>query len=230
MLNVDLPVTIGGNALSIIGDATSVGAVTEASAAESAPVEAVTNGQDSLGGGSQAIIDVDVPVTVGGNAVSVIGDATTVDAITETDAAPAAPVAEEAPAAEPVADAPVVGVTDGSDSILGGTQGIVAVDAPVTVGGNAVSVIGDATTIGAVTGTPGTPGEPGTPGTPGVPGSPGAPAGAAMPTGMPASAASGSGSMLAATGVAELPIVLIPLAVLLMLAGVVATAIRRRTV
>lgn len=36
--------------------------------------------------------------------------------------------------------------------------------------------------------------------------------------------------MLAATGVAELPIVLIPLAVLLMLAGVVATATRRRTV
>ncbi|MEV8274437.1 hypothetical protein AB0O93_14260, partial [Microbacterium sp. NPDC077184] len=151
VLNVDLPVTIGGNALSIIGDATSVDAETAAPAAEPAPVVAETSGHDSVGGGSQAIIDVHLPVTVGGNAVSVLGDATTVDAATETDAAPAAPVAEEAPAAEPVADAPVVGVTDGTDSILGGTQGIVAVDAPVTVGGNALSVIGDATTVDSTT-------------------------------------------------------------------------------
>ncbi|MET2011199.1 hypothetical protein ABXJ56_06580, partial [Microbacterium chocolatum] len=150
VLNVDLPVTIGGNALSVIGDASSVDAVTEAPAAESAPVEAVTSGQDGVGGGSQAIVDVHVPVTVGGNAVSVIGDATTIDAGTGTDAASAAPVAEE-PAAEPVADAPVVGVTDGSDSLLGGTQILAPITAPVTAGGNAISVIGDATTVDSTT-------------------------------------------------------------------------------
>ena len=86
------------------------------------------------------------------------------------------------------------------------------INASVTVGGNADSVIGDSTVI-----TPGTPGAPGTPGTPGISGH------AAEPSGATASVSS---TRLAATGGTDA--VAAPLmGLVLILAGGVVVARRR---
>ena len=78
---------------------------------------AETSGTDGLLSGDQAIISVDLPITLGGNAVSVIGDSQSSDASTS------------APAPQPAPDA----TTDGGDSLLGGNQGLVSVNVPVPV-------------------------------------------------------------------------------------------------
>lgn len=71
--------------------------------------------------------------------------------------------------------------TASADGILGGTQLALPLTAPVTAGGNAVAIVGDAATTGPTTGPvsptdrtdptgPTDPTDPGTPGTPGTPG------------------------------------------------------------
>ncbi|MGR0320849.1 chaplin family protein, partial [Agromyces sp. ZXT2-3] len=83
-ISIDLPVTIGGNALSVVGDSESTDATTVVAtddAGSSEPV-AVTSGDGGIGSGSQAIIDVSAPITISGNAVSVIGDSHSEDATT----------------------------------------------------------------------------------------------------------------------------------------------------
>ncbi len=99
---------------------------------------AETSGADGLLSGDQAAISVDLPVTIGGNAVSVIGDSHSEDADTSAPAPDAAPVT----------------TTDGSDGAASGNQGIISIDVPVTVGGNAVSVIGDSHSEDADTSAP----------------------------------------------------------------------------
>ncbi|MGR0218305.1 chaplin family protein [Agromyces sp. ZXT2-6] len=140
-VSIELPVTISGNAVSVIGDSESSDATTEVSTGDagtawSEPV-AVTSGDGGIGSGSQAVVDVSAPVTVSGNAVSVVGDSSSSEATTVV----------ESGDDQSGTDA----TTSGEDSILGGTQGIVDVVAPVTVGGNAVSVIGDAESSDATT-------------------------------------------------------------------------------
>ena len=73
-ISIELPVTLGGNAISLIGDSSSSDATTAVSSGDAAEPVAVTSGDDGIGSGTQALIDVSVPVTVGGNAISVIGD------------------------------------------------------------------------------------------------------------------------------------------------------------
>ena len=84
-----------------------------------------TSGEDGLLSGTQAILDVEAPVTVAGNAISVLGDSHSDDADTQAPAAAPAP----APAAS----------TSGDDGAAAGAQAIVTVEVPVTVSGNAVS-------------------------------------------------------------------------------------------
>ncbi|WP_136588242.1 chaplin family protein, partial [Microbacterium hydrothermale] len=168
-ISVDLPVTVGGNAVSLIGDSHSEDADTSAPAPDAAPVT-TTDGGDGVASGNQGIISIDVPVTVGGNAVSVIGDSHSEDADTSAPApAPEpAPEPETAPEQPPLHVMPVYtdevpapadsATTDGTDSVAGGNQVVAPVEVPVTIGGNAVSVIGDshtedATTTGGTTGT-----------------------------------------------------------------------------
>ena len=99
------------------------------------------------------------------------------------------------------------------------------------VGGNAVSVVGDATTTDPTTGTetpenPGTPQNPGTPGTPENPGTPASdPSGSLGTASLPRLASATSGT-LAQTG-SELA-TLLALALTLLLAGVVLLTARRR--
>ena len=140
-ISIELPVTVGGNAISLIGDSQSSDASTEVmtGGGDADPV-AVTSGEDGIGSGTQALIDVSAPVTIGGNAISVIGDSSSSDA--ETVVAPAEPAA--------ASDAGSV-QTSGEDSILGGTQGLIDLSAPVTVSGNAISVIGDSSSHDART-------------------------------------------------------------------------------
>ncbi|GAA2034761.1 hypothetical protein GCM10009819_18890 [Agromyces tropicus] len=145
-ISIDLPVTIGGDALSVIGDSASTDAAAAATADDDASWEpvAVTSGDDGIGSGSQAIVDVSVPITISGNAVSV-GDSTSDGATTI--------VGTDGGGADVAGDSDDAGGarTSGEDAILGGTQALIDVDAPVTVSGNAVSVIGDSTSEGATT-------------------------------------------------------------------------------
>ncbi|MGL1465676.1 hypothetical protein ACSTJV_23990, partial [Vibrio parahaemolyticus] len=86
-----------------------------------------TDGTDSLGGGNQAALPVSVPVTIGGNAVSGIGDSTSEHATTTGGS---------------VSGGAGDVLTDGADSILGGNQAVLPISLPLTIGGNAVSGIG----------------------------------------------------------------------------------------
>jgi len=137
------PVDVTGNAISLLGDAVAAPAAPAAAPAPApAPAPVTTSGVDSLLGGTQAVVEAAIPVTIGGNAVSLTGDAASIG----TAAAPA-PVA-------PVAAAPAAPTTSGTDSIGSGSQILPTVSVPVTVGGNAISLLGDAVSEGATSATP----------------------------------------------------------------------------
>jgi hypothetical protein len=138
IVDVSAPVTVSGNAVSVIGDSSSSGATTEVASGDAGGgADATTSGEDSIVGGTQGIVDVTAPVTIGGNAVSVVGDSSSEDAITTVESSGGSDGGSAR--------------TSGEDSILGGTQLLAGVDAPITVGGNAVSVIGDSSTDDATT-------------------------------------------------------------------------------
>src|SRR5690606_12260802 len=80
LADLGLPVTLGGNAISLLGDATSSGADTATAPATAGEQEGSTSGTDGVLGGSQVLADLGVPVTLGGNAISVLGDASSTDA------------------------------------------------------------------------------------------------------------------------------------------------------
>ncbi|MCG7418197.1 DUF320 domain-containing protein [Microbacterium sp. ACRRU] len=148
LLPISVPVTVGGNAISVIGDSHTEGADTTGGSTSGGHTGDIdTNGGDSLLGGNQLITPVSLPITIGGNAVSGIGDSTT-EGATTTGGTSGGLLGDI--------------TTDGGDSLLGGNQLITPISLPITIGGNAVSVIGDSTTVGSETGTPGTPGTPGT--------------------------------------------------------------------
>ena len=139
LIGVTLPVTIGGNGISILGDSSSADASTPAPAPAPATPAITTGGTDGIASGTQGLVSVTVPVTVGGNAISVLGDSGSTDA-----AAPA-----PAPA-QPAAAAPAPS-TSGADGVLGGTQAVAPVQVPVTVSGNAISLLGDSQSTDATT-------------------------------------------------------------------------------
>ncbi|MBI5160578.1 MAG: hypothetical protein HY996_04060, partial [Micrococcales bacterium] len=160
---IAVPVTVGGNAVSVLGDAGSSGsaAATPAGGAGSASSGAGTSGANGAASGTQVIAPIAVPVTVGGNAFSVLGDAGS----SGSAAGPGS--AGSAPSGGAGTDG---SGTSGAGSVLGGSQVIAPVAAPVTVAGNAVSLLGDAAStgglgpIGSAPSTGGTPVESGTSG------------------------------------------------------------------
>ena len=112
----------------------SVGGACAANAAE-------TDGTDAIASGTQSGLSISVPVTLVGDAISVLGDAV-------TDAAAPAPAPAEAPApaapeASPEAVPPALS-TSGSDGVASGTQAPISIEVPVTITDTAVSVLGDA--------------------------------------------------------------------------------------
>ena len=134
---VSVPVTIGGNAVAVLGDSSSTDASTPVA---SGPVasQGTTSGDDSIAGGSQVSPVVTVPVAIGGNSISVLGDSSSDGSTGSTFPAGSA--------------AGTGSTTSGDDGIASGSQVLPAVTAPVTAGGNAISVIGDSSSSGSTTG------------------------------------------------------------------------------
>ncbi|WP_166997041.1 LPXTG cell wall anchor domain-containing protein [Paramicrobacterium fandaimingii] len=132
---VEAPITVNGSAVSVVGDSTTSGAATtvDTEGAVTEPVADLgsqSSGDDSVLGGSVVDGPVDAPVTANGNAISVIGDSTTSGASTVSEGSAGV-------------DSPM---TSGDDSVLGGSLIDLETSVPVTIGGNAISVIGDSTT------------------------------------------------------------------------------------
>jgi len=140
LVSVDVPVAVAGTSVSVVGDSASEGAATGTVPVPETPaveVAAITDGVSGVLSGTQALVEVAVPVTVTGNSVAVVGDSASTDA-----------TAPQQPAETDAATTPAP-VTDGADGVASGTQVVAPVQAPVTVGGNAVSVLGDSTSDGA---------------------------------------------------------------------------------
>jgi hypothetical protein len=136
LVNIDIPVTVGGNAISVLGDSSSTGSSSESGeattpAAPAAGTTASTTGEDGILSGTQVVPNVSAPVTLGGNAISVLGDSESSGSSTT-------------PAPSGAGTTGTGASTTGQDSILGGTQVLGDVGAPVTLGGNAITLIGDA--------------------------------------------------------------------------------------
>lgn len=94
-----------------------------------------TSGENGIASGTQGILGIELPVQLGGNAISILGDTDSSGATTGA----------------PAGDAASSGGTSGSGSLLGGTQLLTELGVPVTLGGNAISVLGDASSSGAGT-------------------------------------------------------------------------------
>ena len=131
LADAGVPVVVGGNAISVIGDSSTEGSTVSngSGGGSGAGDPATTDGSDGIASGSQVIANPWVPVTAGGNAVSLIGDSSS----TGSDVS--------SPNAGGGSDA----TTSGEDGVLGGTQVVAGPSIPITVGGNAISVIGDST-------------------------------------------------------------------------------------
>lgn len=130
------PVTASGNAVSVLGDAGTSGSSATVPSAPAASGGS-TSGAEGVGSGAQVPVSVSAPVVASGDAVSVLGDATSTGSTGSTGSG----------------STPVVSTTDGTGGFLGGTQLPMSVSLPITVGGDAVAVLGDSTTSGSTTGT-----------------------------------------------------------------------------
>ncbi|WP_251856643.1 hypothetical protein [Herbiconiux sp. L3-i23] len=135
---VTAPISVGGVALAPFGDATTTGSTGSGAALPSGGSAggATTEGEDSLGGGTQVVPVITAPIDLGGIAVSLTGDS------------------EVTGGGSDGATVPVTGgseaTTSGNDGILGGTQIAPIVTLPISIGDIAISVTGD-----SETGTPG---------------------------------------------------------------------------
>ena len=137
VVGVSIPVSLAGSGISVIGDSSSSGSTTTAPAA---PAPSATISPDAIGGvlsGDQAVASVSGPVNVPGNAISVAGDSASADSTA---------------AGSGDAGAGSAATSSGSDGVASGIQAPVAVDVPVTAGGNAISVVGDSTSTGSSAG------------------------------------------------------------------------------
>ncbi len=123
------PVTVSDNAVTVIGDPTT-GSTDSTPGSAGGGTTAVTDGDNSIAGGTQITPVITAPLGIQDNAATVIGDPTTGSTDGNTDGGSTGP-------------APV---TDGEGSLGGGTQITPVITAPITVEDNAVTVIGDPTT------------------------------------------------------------------------------------
>lgn len=140
VVTVNVPVTVQNTGVSVLGSSDADAHVdAPASSEPAAPLAATpvtTSGADSLLGGTQALLDVNVPVTVTDNAISALGTSEV-----------AAPEGSTAPAASTPASTPDA-TTNGTDGTASGTQVVAPVAAPVTVGDNAIAILGESTVSG----------------------------------------------------------------------------------
>ena len=131
IVSIDAPVTVTGNAVSVLGDNNTESTTGETTTPPAQPANATTTGDNGILSGTQLIAPLSAPITITGNAIAVVGDSNTESATSET----------TTPAAQP-ANA----TTTGDHGILSGTHLITPLSAPITVTGNAISVLGDSNT------------------------------------------------------------------------------------
>lgn len=222
---ISATVDVVDNALAILGTSTVEAPPAEVApepapapapaVAQTPPEPVTTDGTNGVASGSQAIVNADVPVTVTGNSIAVLGESAV-----SNDAAATAPTTPGESSDGVTGEA----MTDGTDAVLGGTQVLAPVSLPVTIGGNGVAVLGESSVTGSTPGVvPGPlPGD----GTDPVPG---ADPGMVTPPGVVAASAptvmAASAEMLALTGGAGVfPLALIGLALL----GIGGVLLRRR--
>jgi hypothetical protein len=103
---------------------------------------AETSGDDGTASGTQGVAAVAAPVSLGGNAISVVGDSSS-----SSPSGPSGASQAESSQAAPTSNSDAN--TSGSNSLGGGTQGVVDTVAPVEASGNAVSVLGDSSSVGS---------------------------------------------------------------------------------
>ncbi len=146
---ITTPIAVEGNTITGIGDPASssgdtgsTGATAGAEGGNSAPAP-VTTGEDSIAGGTQLTPVITTPIAVEDNAITLIGDPTTSSQDTgnitggNTNRA--------------TGPAPI---TSGEGSTAGGTQLTPVITTPITVGGNAIAIIGNPTSGSTDGGTP----------------------------------------------------------------------------
>ncbi len=147
IVSINIPITLSGNALSVIGDSDATSAAPAAGPAPSSPttgskVDGDTIGQATSGGlgvfnGWQAVANANAPVTVSGNAVSLIGNSKSSGSQVGATGAPGT-------GGGALTGGDTVGqVTSGGVGAFNGNQAHAGAKAPITVSGNAVSLIGD---------------------------------------------------------------------------------------
>ncbi|RNE56520.1 hypothetical protein EEJ31_13545, partial [Cryobacterium tepidiphilum] len=129
------PVVVDGNAISLLGDSSSSGSTTDATPSGTDTGGATTSGSDGIASGTQIAPDAAAPVTVDGNAISLLGDTSTSGSSANGSNSTAG---NSAPA-----------TTDGTDGTASGTQVAPDADSPVSVEGNAISLLGDTSTTGS---------------------------------------------------------------------------------
>ncbi|HTL41987.1 MAG TPA: hypothetical protein VL294_10990 [Pseudolysinimonas sp.] len=136
VIDATVPVHVGGNSISVIGDSSSSGSTSSGSSsgsgAGSGASSASTSGTDSVLGGTQGVLGIDIPAVVSGNAISVLGDSSSSGYSFAGSSGDGANGSDA--------------TTSGENSTLGGTQVLADAGIPVTLSGNAISVLGDSST------------------------------------------------------------------------------------
>ncbi|MFJ6453453.1 cell wall anchor protein [Paenarthrobacter sp. NPDC091669] len=131
---IAVPVNIGATAVGVAGES----AATSGSSAPAAPAApagtssgASTSGADGVASGTQVVAPITAPVNLGSTSVGVLGDSSATSSGTSGAAAPAGTAGGS--------------TTSGNGGILSGTQLIIPITAPVTVGSTSVGVGGGST-------------------------------------------------------------------------------------
>jgi hypothetical protein len=164
---VQAPITVNGNGIALLGraKASSTGHSAKPSTSPSGTTHSpsghhstTTSGRRSIASGNQVVAPVQVPILLRGNALAVLGRATT------------SPAGSASPGSSgPNQSTGTTGntgpTTTGDGSVGSGNQVVAPVTVPVTVGGNAVGALGDASATPPAT-TPTTTTPPTTPTTP----------------------------------------------------------------
>lgn len=151
IIDAVVPVVVSGNSIAVLGESETMTAEESpaeapADATSTAPADssaATTAGDDGVLSGTQGLVAADAPITVTGNAISVLGESAVTEGSSTVE--PAAPGATDATGTEGIASG---ASTDGTDSVLGGSQILAPIAVPVTVGSNAISVLGESAVEG----------------------------------------------------------------------------------
>jgi LPXTG-motif cell wall-anchored protein len=151
---VEAPVELSGNQVTVIGDGNTAEGSTAGSCQEEEEKSSgdTTNGDDGLLSGNQVDVDADAPVDASGNQVTVIGDENTSGGTSEDGCRTATGSDGSDSDGASTDDADGGDTTSGEDGTGSGNQLTLDPDAPADASGNQVTVIGDGNQSGGSTG------------------------------------------------------------------------------